>query len=94
MFRIAKDVDVDDIVRLRRNAAIWLAEIGSDQWSSASIDDAEFGRRVHASIAAGETWVACGDRDQILATIAIDDQTNPGLWTDETRCLDHQHRAA
>ena len=81
--QLAMDADVDDIARLRREAAEWLAEIGSDQWSSAGIDDAEFNRRVRSSIAEGETWVACDDRDKTLATIAIDDQSNPGLWTDE-----------
>lgn len=72
-------------MQLRRNAARWLASIGSDQWSDVSIDDTEFRRRVEQSIANGETWVATDDQDHVLATIAVDQHTNPGLWSDQER---------
>jgi predicted N-acetyltransferase YhbS len=79
--RQASASDVDAVVELRREAATWLAEIGSDQWSDASIDLSEFRRRVESSIAAGETWVAVDDEDVVVGTIAIDEHTNPGLWS-------------
>jgi len=76
--------DVNEIVRLRREAAQWLASRGSDQWAGAGrgIDTEEFARRVRQSISAGETWIAEDDRGRVLGTIAIDRRTNPGLWTE------------
>lgn len=81
--RQARLEDVEEIVRLRREAAQWLNSIGSDQWAEAGagIDTEEFTRRVRASITAGETWVAENEK-RIVGTIAIDRHTNPGLWTD------------
>lgn len=81
--RQARASDTDSIVALRAEASRWLASIGSDQWSSASIDLEEFRRRVESSIAAGETWVAVDDEDVVVGTIAIDEHANPGLWTAE-----------
>lgn len=79
--RQASQQDVERIMQLRNDAARWLASIGSDQWSEVSIDAAEFRRRVEQSVARGETWVATDEHDHALGTIAIDEHTNPGLWT-------------
>lgn len=81
--RQAQASDVDSIVELRKEAARWLASIGSDQWSNASIAIEEFRRRVETSIADGETWVAVDDQGSISGTIAVDEHTNPGLWNDD-----------
>lgn len=83
--RQARASDIDSIIDLRTEAAQWLAEIGSDQWSGASIDLSEFRRRVAASIEAGETWVAVDGADAVVGTIAVDEHTNPGLWTADER---------
>ncbi|WP_340689206.1 hypothetical protein REH65_33380 (plasmid) [Saccharopolyspora sp. ID03-671] len=83
--RPARFDDVDEIVRLRREAAQWLASVGTDQWAGAGrgIDTEEFARRVRQSISAGETWIAEGDQGEAFGTIAIDRYTNPGLWTED-----------
>lgn len=80
--RRGRQQDVDRIMQLRSDAAHWLASIGSDQWSEVSIDDTEFRRRVEQSTANGETWVAVDEHGNLLGTIAVDEYTNPGLWTD------------
>lgn len=76
--------DLDTIVTWRQQAATWLAATGSDQWSSAGLDDDTFRRRVTQSIAAGETWMAVGDDGSPLGTIALDQWADEGLWSADT----------
>lgn len=82
--RPARPEELELIVAWRAEAAKWIAERGFDQWSEAGLDDTEFRRRVAASIEAGETWMAI-HRDHPVGTIAIDDDADPGLWSEEER---------
>ncbi|MGH3755494.1 MAG: GNAT family N-acetyltransferase [Pseudonocardiaceae bacterium] len=72
--------DLPTIVELRRERAAWLADIGSDQWS-VGLTERGFRQRVQDSIQAGETWMATADDGRVVGTIAIDQWTNPGLWS-------------
>ena len=74
--------DLPEIVRWRHDAAAWLAEQGSDQWSDAGISGDEFAHRVSQSINDGETWMAVADDGTPLGTIALDQWADPGLWSD------------
>ena len=80
--RQAHSGDVETIVHWRAEAACWIAERGFDQWSSAGLDDEEFRRRVSESVHNGETWMAV-DRGELVGTIAIDHNPDPGLWSRE-----------
>lgn len=81
--RPAQQHDADTIIRWRREAAAWLAEHGSDQWSEAGLPNDKFADRVAQSIAAGETWMAADDDGAAVATIALDQWSDPGLWDEE-----------
>lgn len=81
--RPAHQEDLTTIVRWRREAAAWLAERGSDQWSDAGLSEDQFTDRVTRSIAAGETWLAVTDDGAPVGTIALDQWADPGLWPDE-----------
>lgn len=83
--RQAHASDLETIVAWRAEAAGWLAEHGHDQWSGAGLADAEFRDRVAESIAAGETWMVIGQRGDLIGTIAVDDDADPGLWSQEER---------
>lgn len=74
--------DVGTIWMLRSDRAEWIADRGSDQWSDAGLDQAEFVERVRTSIESGETWVLL-DRGDLLGTIALDQWATPGLWSAE-----------
>lgn len=71
--------EVDLIARWRAERAAWLARKGTDQWGSAGLRDQAFNDRVSASIEAGETWMLTKN-DEPIATIAIDQWSDPGLW--------------
>jgi GNAT superfamily N-acetyltransferase len=72
--------DLPTIVELRRERAAWLADLGSDQWS-VGLTEQGFQQRVQNSIRAGQTWMAVAKDSRVLGTIAIDQWTNPGLWS-------------
>ncbi|MGW4528340.1 GNAT family N-acetyltransferase [Amycolatopsis sp. NPDC004378] len=78
--RRASVADVSMIAQWRREAADWLASIGSDQWSEKGLSAERFVARVTSSVHAGETWVAEVD-GRPAATLAVDEHTDPGLWT-------------
>lgn len=81
--RPGHDRDVDTILRWRRDAAAWLAAHGSDQWSDAGLSTNKFTDRVARSIAMGETWMAVNDDGTPVGTIALDQWSDPGLWSEE-----------
>lgn len=84
--RQAHSADAPTIVRWRQEAASWLADIGSDQWSDAGLTQDAFEHRVSDSIAAGETWIAEDSEGRPLGTIAVDTTADAGLWSpDELR---------
>lgn len=80
--RRAASVEVDLIAQWRAERAAWLARKGTDQWGSAGLRDQAFLDRVSASIEAGETWLLTKN-DEPIATIAIDQWSDPGLWTSD-----------
>ncbi|GAA0645751.1 hypothetical protein GCM10010174_80970 [Kutzneria viridogrisea] len=82
IIRQAVAEDASAILDLRRERRQWLQERGSDQWSVGLTEDG-FLDRVSQSINDGATWVAVDDNGQVLACIAIDQWTNPGLWSDK-----------
>lgn len=79
IIRQAAPEDVPAILELRRERREWLQEMGTDQWSVGLTDDG-FVERVIQSVNDGATWVA-DDDGEVLACIAIDQWTNPGLWS-------------
>ena len=81
--RRAMTHELNLIVRWRKEAADWIGDRGSDQWSNAGLDDSAFRERVSESIAAGETWMAVDRDGHPHGTIAIDDKSDPGLWSTE-----------
>ncbi|MGH3830955.1 MAG: GNAT family N-acetyltransferase [Pseudonocardiaceae bacterium] len=81
--RRAQQSDLPTILRWRQEAATWLAEIGTDQWSDAGLTSDSFQRRVSDSIKAGETWIAEDSDGTPLGTIAVDSAADAGLWKPE-----------
>jgi GNAT superfamily N-acetyltransferase len=83
--RIRKAVadDLPTILRWRTEAAAWLHNRGSDQWSDSGLSRDAFIDRVTESIRAGETWIAEDDDGTRLGTIAVDLSPDPGLWSEE-----------
>ncbi|MCT2589371.1 GNAT family N-acetyltransferase [Streptomyces sp. N2-109] len=70
----------DDLTRLlafREEAAAWLSELGSDQWTRPYPAD-----RLLATIEAGTVFMV-RDGASIPATITITPEAEQGLWTDE-----------
>ncbi|MEU4807390.1 GNAT family N-acetyltransferase [Actinosynnema sp. NPDC023587] len=73
---------MDTIVAMRQERITWLADRGSDQWQVGLTVDG-FADRVHASIAADQTYVAVDEQGELAGTIAVDTWTNPGLWSEQ-----------
>jgi GNAT superfamily N-acetyltransferase len=68
--------DVDVVAELWLEAASWLRDQGSDQWQYPIKME-----NVTAAIDAGTCWIACQDDDRPAATITIDTNADPQLWT-------------
>lgn len=70
--------DLDRLLTYRREASAWLAERGIDQWANAFPAD-----HILASIEAGHVYLvhdqAAGD---VAATVTLDTEPEPDLWTD------------
>ncbi|GGX55856.1 GNAT family N-acetyltransferase [Streptomyces noursei] len=69
---------LDDIGRLqqfRRDAATWLADRGSDQWSTPYPEDL-----LRASIEAGDVFLFYEADGAPVATVTLDTQADPILW--------------
>jgi GNAT superfamily N-acetyltransferase len=83
--RIRKAVvdDLPTILRWRTEAAAWLHNRGSDQWSDSGLSQDAFIDRVTDSIRVGETWIAEDDDGTPLGTIAVDSNPDWGLWSEE-----------
>ena len=90
--RLADQAETGVILALRREAALWLAEQGSDQWRLPYPSAEGMTERITASIRAGETWIV-EEAGHLLATITVNDSTDEGLWTsDEIRTALFAHR--
>lgn len=81
--RQAHHNDLPTILRWRQEAAMWLATLGTDQWSDAGLTHDSFQQRVTNSITTGETWIAEDDDGTPLGTIAVDSTADAGLWKPE-----------
>ncbi len=81
--RRAVDEDLEVILRLRREAADWLAGQGSDQWRRAYPSLEGMVGRICASIDAAETWMVDEDNGKTLGTITVNQSSDDGLWTPE-----------
>lgn len=75
--------DLSTILRWRTEAAAWLNGQGSDQWSESGLSRDAFIDRVTDSIRTGETWIAEDDDGTALGTIAVDLNSDAGLWAEE-----------
>lgn len=80
--RNATASEVDLIAQWRAERAAWLSRKGRDQWGSAGLHDTAFLERVTSSIEDGDTWMLVKDGEPI-ATIAIDQWSDPGLWSSD-----------
>ncbi|MDQ4113735.1 MAG: hypothetical protein M3306_21950 [Actinomycetota bacterium] len=70
------------IAQWRAERAGWQSRKGRDQWGSAGLHDTAFLERVTSSIEDGDTWMLVKDGEPI-ATIAIDQWSDPGLWSSD-----------
>ena len=83
MLRPANTAEVGRIMQLRAEAAEWLtSEVGTDQWSEPWPSDNEMRETIRRSIERGETWMAVNDSGRTIGTVALDDYTADGLWTE------------
>src|SRR5262245_36908563 len=74
--------DLQTLLKLRDDAAAWLADRGLDQWSSAWPTEDLMAKSITAGIRAGEVFIAW-DGCTPAATLTIDQWANPDLWTTE-----------
>lgn len=83
--RMARTSDIHAITALVREAAVWLAALGLDQWQG---DEERCRSRVHTDIVAGSVWVV-EDGGVVVATITVDEWADADFW----RHSDHVHDA-
>ncbi|WP_033820988.1 GNAT family N-acetyltransferase [Kitasatospora sp. MBT63] len=72
----ATPTDLPLLLQYRQEAAAWLRNLGIDQWSNAFPD-----AHILASIEAGNVFLL-KDGPQTAATITLDSEPEPGLWTE------------
>ncbi|MFJ5595372.1 GNAT family N-acetyltransferase [Streptomyces noursei] len=76
--------DVPRLVQFRRDAAAWLVNLGTDQWSAPFPEE-----HIAASVRAGEVFlVKAGEGSEAAATVTLDRAIDPellDLWTPEER---------
>jgi ribosomal protein S18 acetylase RimI-like enzyme len=73
--------DADDIVLLRDNATEWLRSKQTDQWQKPWPSAEGERERLLKSLVEGTTWIVrLGS--QAVATLVIDEFSDPRLWTD------------
>lgn len=73
--------DLAHVLDMRAEAAAWLGELGTDQWSRPFPDEETQTARLLAGIVAGETWMVRDGADTI-GTITLNSFANPLLWTE------------
>lgn len=77
--RQAHKEDINRVIELINNRTKWLAERGSDQWST---NRSRLQERMANHIAAGRTWVL--DRNQeTVGTVSISTEADKDFWTNE-----------
>jgi GNAT superfamily N-acetyltransferase len=72
----AQPADVDMLLGFRKEAAAWLAQLGSDQWQRPYPAD-----RLLATIEAGTVFLV-KDGEATAATITLTTEAEEGLWTE------------
>ncbi|KFG71419.1 GNAT family N-acetyltransferase [Streptomyces mutabilis] len=78
IIRRAIEADAPRLKRFRTDAAAWLSSRGSDQWSTPYPDEL-----LLASIQAGDVYLVHQDlAADPLATVTLDTNADPALWTD------------
>ncbi|HEX6471472.1 MAG TPA: MFS transporter [Streptosporangiaceae bacterium] len=78
--------DLHAIIGLIDEAARWLRTKGTDQWERPWPNRPERDNRVRRGIEAGHTWVVWDEsRNVIAATVSMDCEANPKLWSDSER---------
>lgn len=81
--RPAQQSDVGTIVRWRLEAAAWSRSQGGDQWdTSGGLTRSAYTDRVTAGVEDGTVWIAT-DGAHAVGTVAVDDFTDPNLWTEQ-----------
>src|SRR5262245_26070308 len=74
--------DLPTLLKLRDNAAAWLARRGLDQWSAAWPTKDLMTKAIAGSIRAGDVFIVWNGSAP-AATLTIDQWANPDLWTAE-----------
>ncbi len=82
--RPAEPGDLATIIGMIDEAAGWLGEKGTDQWSTPWPDRAQRDDRVKRGIADGCTWMVL-DEVSVAATISCRPYGNRHLWSDDER---------
>ncbi|MFR9758205.1 GNAT family N-acetyltransferase [Streptomyces sp. TR06-5] len=73
--------DLDRLLQFRRDAAAWLAPLGTDQWSLPFPAE-----NIARSIQAGEVYIVReSPESEAAATITLDEEADPLLWTEAER---------
>ncbi|MEU6160954.1 GNAT family N-acetyltransferase [Streptomyces sp. NPDC047130] len=72
----AQPADVETLLAFRKEAAGWLAQLGSDQWQRPYPAD-----RLLATIEAGTVFLV-KDGETTAATITLTSEAEEGLWTE------------
>lgn len=71
--------DLDRLLTYRREASEWLAARGIAQWANAFPH-----QHIAASLAAGHVYLfRDAQADDVAATVTLDTEPEPDLWTDE-----------
>jgi len=76
--------DLAHVLDMRSEAAIWLGELGTDQWSRPFPDEPTQTARLLDGILSGETWMV-RDGAATVGTITVNSFANPLLWTEAER---------
>jgi hypothetical protein len=79
--RRASGADAELVWALLREAADWLRDRGSDQWSNWTTWEGPNGK-VTRALAAGATWLLY-DGEHPVGTVTLQREGDPDFWTDE-----------
>ncbi len=80
LIRQARSNEVDTVLDLLYERVRWLAERGSDQWSTTT---SSWPSKVTAAVTAGHTWLLIGLDEVPLGTVTLSTVGDPDFWTSE-----------
>lgn len=75
--RSARPYELDVVLGLFRDAAVWLADRGLDQWQRGPRIE-----RIRQDIDAGAVFLVIDQDDEVVGTLTIDTRADPDFWTD------------